>query len=221
MLKVDRQTAHKTKTWLVIIKVCIVYQNIWDDYRDFIIYLFFINSPKLNRINLFISSMSWFCCRHGIFQLRSGWADGPEYITQCPILPGNHYTYRFTITGQEGTLWWHAHVQWLRATVHGALIIRPRKGHSYPFPKPYKGVRIILGTFQTLLIRTQENFTRLQSLCNHDNDTYWLTSLLSTYDVTRVFKNQKWEYQPAPTCVYRFRYRCMYLWSFDVRDAKK
>ncbi|KAH7865336.1 hypothetical protein Vadar_005328 [Vaccinium darrowii] len=94
---------------------------------------------------------------HGIFQLRSGWADGPEYITQCPILPGNHYTYRFTITGQEGTLWWHAHVQWLRATVHGALIIRPRKGHSYPFPKPYNGVRIILGEWWNANVIDVEN----------------------------------------------------------------
>ncbi|KAG5550375.1 hypothetical protein RHGRI_015361 [Rhododendron griersonianum] len=82
---------------------------------------------------------------HGIFQLHSVWADGPEYVTQCPILPGNKYTYRFTITGQEGTLWWHAHAQWLRATVHGALIIRPRKGYSYPFPKPFEEFPILLG----------------------------------------------------------------------------
>ncbi|KAG2272445.1 hypothetical protein Bca4012_085609 [Brassica carinata] len=37
------------------------------------------------------------------------WADGPSMITQCPIKPGNSYAYRFNITGQEGTLWWHAH----------------------------------------------------------------------------------------------------------------
>ncbi|XP_073271589.1 laccase-7-like [Primulina huaijiensis] len=82
---------------------------------------------------------------HGIFQLLSGWADGTEYATQCPIRPGHSYTYRFTITGQEGTLWWHAHIKWLRATVHGALIIRPRAGRSYPFPKPHREVPIILG----------------------------------------------------------------------------
>ncbi|CAK9151406.1 unnamed protein product [Ilex paraguariensis] len=82
---------------------------------------------------------------HGVFQLLSGWADGPEYTTQCPMLPGQSYVYNFTITGQEGTLWWHAHVQWLRATIYGALIIRPRVGCSYPFPKPYKEVPIVLG----------------------------------------------------------------------------
>ncbi|PON90181.1 Laccase [Trema orientale] len=86
---------------------------------------------------------------HGIFQLLTGWADGAEYVTQCPIKPSHRYTYRFNITGQEGTLWWHAHSSWLRATVHGALIIYPRsnpsKPHPYPFPTPYKEVPILLG----------------------------------------------------------------------------
>ncbi|XP_026424311.1 laccase-7-like [Papaver somniferum] len=82
---------------------------------------------------------------HGIFQLFSGWADGPAYVTQCPILPGNSFTYRFNITGQEGTLWWHAHTSYLRATVYGALIIRPRPGRKYPFTKPKKEFPILLG----------------------------------------------------------------------------
>ena len=83
--------------------------------------------------------------RHGVKQLRTGWADGPEYITQCPILPGGNFTQRFTINGQEGTLFWHAHSSWLRATVHGAIIIYPKKGKSYPFPKPHAEVPIIIG----------------------------------------------------------------------------
>lgn len=66
-------------------------------------------------------------------------------VTQCPIRPGGKYTYKFTIINQEGTLWWHAHVSWLRATVYGALIIRPRAGQAYPFPKPHKEVPILLG----------------------------------------------------------------------------
>ena len=86
-------------------------------------------------------------CRHGIFQRLTAWADGPEYVAQCPIVPGNSYTYKFNITGQEGTLWWHAHSSWLRATVYGALIIRPRLGHTYPFPKPHKEFPILLGIY--------------------------------------------------------------------------
>ncbi|ESW12433.1 hypothetical protein PHAVU_008G112100 [Phaseolus vulgaris] len=80
---------------------------------------------------------------HGIFQLLSGWADGPEYVTQCPIRPNHNFTYRFKIDGQEGTLWWHAHASFLRATVHGALFIHPRRNHPYAFPKPYKHVPIL------------------------------------------------------------------------------
>ena len=78
--------------------------------------------------------------------MRTGWADGPEFVTQCPIRPGASYTYRFTIEGQEGTLWWHAHSSWLRATVYGALIIHPRENSSYPFTKPKREAPILLGT---------------------------------------------------------------------------
>ncbi|KAM3363329.1 laccase-7-like isoform X2 [Capsicum galapagoense] len=94
---------------------------------------------------------------HGVFQLLSGWADGPEFATQCGIRPGSSYTYRFNITGQEGTLWWHAHVSWLRATVHGALIIRPKRQRSYPFPKPYREVPILLGEWWNANVVDVEN----------------------------------------------------------------
>ncbi|XP_030506013.2 laccase-17 isoform X1 [Cannabis sativa] len=82
---------------------------------------------------------------HGIRQLRTGWADGPAYVTQCPIQTGQSYVYNYTITGQRGTLFWHAHISWLRATLYGPIIILPKRGVPYPFPKPYKQVPIIFG----------------------------------------------------------------------------
>ncbi|KAF8103787.1 hypothetical protein N665_0185s0059 [Sinapis alba] len=94
-----------------------------------------VNNVKYN------VSIHW----HGIRQLRTGWADGPAYITQCPIKPGHSYVYNFTVTGQRGTLWWHAHVLWLRATVHGAIVILPKPGLHYPFPKPHREEVIVLG----------------------------------------------------------------------------
>ncbi|CAA6655073.1 unnamed protein product [Spirodela intermedia] len=67
------------------------------------------------------------------------------YVTQCPIQPGQSYTYKFDVVGQEGTLWWHAHASWLRATVYGALIVLPSPGSQpYPFPQPYAEVPILL-----------------------------------------------------------------------------
>ncbi|XP_060202216.1 laccase-4 isoform X2 [Lycium barbarum] len=82
---------------------------------------------------------------HGVRQLRSGWADGPAYIAQCPIQTGQSYVYNFTITGQRGTLFWHAHISWLRATLYGPIIILPKKGVAYPFPQPFKEVPILFG----------------------------------------------------------------------------
>ena len=83
--------------------------------------------------------------RHGVRQIRSPWADGPAYITQCPIQPGGNFTYQFRIIRQEGTLWWHAHISWLRSTLYGPIIILPKLGVPYPFAKPYKHVPIVFG----------------------------------------------------------------------------
>ncbi|XP_015964160.1 laccase-11 [Arachis duranensis] len=82
---------------------------------------------------------------HGLKQYRNGWADGPAYITQCPIQTGGSYTYDFNITGQRGTLWWHAHILWLRATVYGAIVIMPKVGTPFPFPQPAREFEVILG----------------------------------------------------------------------------
>ncbi|XP_023528615.1 laccase-17-like [Cucurbita pepo subsp. pepo] len=82
---------------------------------------------------------------HGVRQLRTGWADGPAYVTQCPIQTGQAYTYNFTLKGQRGTLLWHAHISWLRATIHGPIIILPRRNESYPFEKPHREAPIVFG----------------------------------------------------------------------------
>ncbi|QCE09207.1 laccase-2-like [Vigna unguiculata] len=82
---------------------------------------------------------------HGVRQLRSGWSDGPSYITQCPVQSGESYVYNFSLVGQRGTLFWHAHHSWLRATLYGPLIILPRTNQSYPFAKPYKEIPILFG----------------------------------------------------------------------------
>ncbi|RVW45354.1 putative laccase-9 [Vitis vinifera] len=82
---------------------------------------------------------------HGVTMPRYPWTDGPEYITQCPIQPGSKFTQKIILSTEEGTLWWHAHSDWTRATVHGAIIIYPKNGTKYPFHKPDREVPIILG----------------------------------------------------------------------------
>ncbi|CAI9098359.1 OLC1v1034991C1 [Oldenlandia corymbosa var. corymbosa] len=108
---------------------------------------------------------------HGITQMRSAWADGPEYVTQCPIVPGNRYTYKFNVTEQEGTLWWHAHITFVRETVHGAIVIRPRAGRSYPFPKPYKEYPLIFGEWWNANIMDISNMA-VAGVRPNDSDAY-------------------------------------------------
>nr|AGY56176.1 laccase 8 [Volvariella volvacea] len=52
------------------------------------------------------TSIHW----HGLFQRGSQWADGPAFVTQCPISPGHKFTYRFTATEEAGTYWYHSHL---------------------------------------------------------------------------------------------------------------
>ncbi|KAF7138121.1 hypothetical protein RHSIM_Rhsim07G0046000 [Rhododendron simsii] len=82
---------------------------------------------------------------HGVRQPRNPWSDGPEYITQCPIQPGTKFSQKIIFSTEEGTIWWHAHSDWSRATVHGAIIVYPKYGTGYPFPKPWAEVPILLG----------------------------------------------------------------------------
>ncbi|XP_044510531.1 laccase-14-like [Mangifera indica] len=84
---------------------------------------------------------------HGVRQPSNPWSDGPENITQCPIGPGTNFTYEVILSTEEGTLWWHAHSDWTRATVHGAIVILPAPGKYYPFPKPYKEQIIIIASW--------------------------------------------------------------------------
>jgi hypothetical protein len=47
---------------------------------------------------------------HGIMQHTTPWADGPAFVTQCPIVPGNSFLYEFDVPDQAGTFWYHSHV---------------------------------------------------------------------------------------------------------------
>ncbi|XP_058188874.1 laccase-14-like [Rhododendron vialii] len=84
---------------------------------------------------------------HGVNQPRNPWSDGPNYVTQCPIKPGAKFSYEIIFSTEEGTLWWHAHSDWSRATVHGPIIIYPPIGTTYPFPKPHAEFPIVLASW--------------------------------------------------------------------------
>ncbi|XP_074372615.1 laccase-1 isoform X2 [Apium graveolens] len=113
---------------------------------------------------------------HGVKQLRTGWADGPAYVTQCPITKGNSYTYKFTISGQRGTLWWHAHYAWQRATAHGAFIIKPR--NPYPFPARIRaGIPVILGEWWNEPVQGIEDYMKLTGDGPNSSNAYTINGL--------------------------------------------
>ncbi|EEB94858.1 hypothetical protein MPER_06264, partial [Moniliophthora perniciosa FA553] len=60
-----------------------------------------LTDPSMNRS----TTIHW----HGLFQRGTNWADGPEFVTQCPIVPGNSFKYRFSVPEQAGTYWYHSH----------------------------------------------------------------------------------------------------------------
>ncbi|KAI5196373.1 hypothetical protein E4T39_07839 [Aureobasidium subglaciale] len=50
------------------------------------------------------TSLHW----HGIHQRGTNHMDGATGVTQCPIAPGQSFTYKF-LADQAGTYWWHSH----------------------------------------------------------------------------------------------------------------
>ncbi|KAK7406717.1 hypothetical protein VNO78_08347 [Psophocarpus tetragonolobus] len=68
-----------------------------------------------------------------------------QLISRCSIQLGSSYTYDFNVTGQRATLWWHAHILWLRATVYGAIVISPKPGTPFPFIQPAREFEVVLG----------------------------------------------------------------------------
>ncbi|KAK6176483.1 hypothetical protein SNE40_014763 [Patella caerulea] len=69
------------------------------------------------------TSIHW----HGLHQPNTPFMDGVSYISQCPIGPGQTFTYRFTAT-PKGTFWYHSHIGVQRSMgLYGAFIIREKK----------------------------------------------------------------------------------------------
>ncbi len=47
---------------------------------------------------------------HGLVFEQQPWQDGVAMITQCPVLPGSTFVYRFVVQNAPGTYWYHSHV---------------------------------------------------------------------------------------------------------------
>uniref|UniRef100_A0A0A0M2J6 L-ascorbate oxidase n=1 Tax=Cucumis sativus TaxID=3659 RepID=A0A0A0M2J6_CUCSA len=70
---------------------------------------------------------------HGILQRGSPWADGTASISQCPINPGENFTYEFKVD-KPGTYFYHGHFGMQRAAgLYGSLIVDLEEGKKEPF----------------------------------------------------------------------------------------
>ncbi|KAJ5614643.1 hypothetical protein N7528_008297 [Penicillium herquei] len=67
---------------------------------------------------------------HGLHVVNA--MDGAVGVSQCPIVPGAHFTYNVTIpTDQSGTFWYHAHAGLSRADgLYGGLVVHSPSSSS-------------------------------------------------------------------------------------------
>lgn len=64
---------------------------------------------------------------HGLHQYNNLWMDGVPYVTQCPIMPGQNFTYRF-MAQPAGTHWYHSHLSDQSMDgLYGMIIVHPQE----------------------------------------------------------------------------------------------
>ncbi|KAF2021768.1 multicopper oxidase [Aaosphaeria arxii CBS 175.79] len=86
------------------------------------------------------TSIHW----HGLFQNGTNWMDGTVGVTQCPIAPGRDFTYRFNVSRQTGTYWYHSHMSMQASDgVVGPIVIHSRKEEELQ-KIPYAEDRVVL-----------------------------------------------------------------------------
>lgn len=81
---------------------------------------------------------------HGLYQNGTNWMDGTSGITQCPIVPRERFTYRFNVSGQYGTYYYHGH-QAIQASdgLVGPLVIHSRMERKLETLK-YSSDRVVM-----------------------------------------------------------------------------
>eukprot|EP01043_Picozoa_sp_COSAG02_P003496 COSAG02_NODE_85_length_39411_cov_50.018493_23_plen_451_part_00 len=72
---------------------------------------------------------------HGMYQRGTPWMDGVSQVTQCAVLPGASFTYRF-VAEPAGTHFYHSHHGVQRPEgIFGALVIHPKSQGSIDEPR--------------------------------------------------------------------------------------
>ncbi|KAL2551448.1 Cupredoxin superfamily protein [Forsythia ovata] len=86
---------------------------------------------------------------HGIRQIGTPWFDGTEGVTQCPVLPGDTFVYKFVVD-RPGTYLYHAHYGMQReAGLYGSIRVSLPDGESEPFSYDYDRSIILSDWYHT------------------------------------------------------------------------
>ena len=83
--------------------------------------------------------------RNGIWQRRSSWEDGVTG-TNCPILPGQNFTYFFQVKDQVGSYFYFPTTGFLKAAGgYGGIKIDNRVIIPLPYPTPDAEFFVLIG----------------------------------------------------------------------------
>ncbi|KAK7682832.1 laccase, multicopper oxidase, benzenediol:oxygen oxidorectuctase [Cerrena zonata] len=98
------------------------------------------------------TSIHW----HGFFQKGTAWADGPAFVTQCPITSGNSFLYDFDVPDQAGTFWYHSHLSTQYCDgLRGAFVVYdPDDPHKHLYDYDDDSTVITLADWYHLLAQT-------------------------------------------------------------------
>ncbi|XP_073289140.1 L-ascorbate oxidase [Primulina huaijiensis] len=98
---------------------------------------------------------------HGIRQIGTPWSDGTEGVTQCPILPGDTFVYKFVVD-RAGTYLYHAHYGMQReAGLYGSIRVSLPDGEKEPYSYDYDRSIILTDWYHK---STNEQATGLSSI---------------------------------------------------------
>jgi FtsP/CotA-like multicopper oxidase with cupredoxin domain len=87
-----------------------------------------------NQLHADVLTLHW----HGLHVENNTWMDGVPYVTQCPVLPRQTFTYR-VLASSPGTHWYHSHVVGQRLDgLFGVLLV-----HEHAPKVPYSVVTVM------------------------------------------------------------------------------
>lgn len=92
--------------------------------------------------------IDWFC-RNGIQQRKNSWQDGVSG-TNCPILPGKNFTYKFQVKDEIGSFYYYPSLGMHKAAGgFGGLRVNSRLLIPVPFDPPADDYTVLIGDWYT------------------------------------------------------------------------